>query len=195
MSRGGHLVRTGFPRDMALKIAAGMSDPDPERAQFYAKAWAKWWEEALSKVRQFNDREFLQGMLDTGYPVPAEIARQLLDLKGPRHRPSATRLTPEEVVFFVRAAISEGHKFPASDGANEGHSAFDVVAERIGCDVNAVRTQYKNCPREVRDEIKQRREEFDRHWEDIDQATTDEEAKKIEEALKTLKDAGWFSED
>ena len=133
-----------------------MNSTDPEMVEMGAVVWVGLWDLALERAREYNDRGMLSDMLDIGHPVPAAIARELLDLKGPRNRPPALTLRPEHVVTMVRAAICEGHKFPASDGSSEENTAFDEVARRLRCKPSVVAASYKRCPVEVRAEIKRR---------------------------------------
>ena len=172
-------------REWLLGIVEGMSHPDPWYVEFSWDVWLDLWEHALRKVRRYNDRSLLHDMLDIDCPVPVEIASQLLDLKGPTHRPPAIEYDEEDVVILVRGAILDGHKFPASDGSNEGDSAFDVVAREIGCSTSTIAAYYRKCPRELRDQIKRRMEEEHLILKD---ATDDEWLEYMHEVMKSLKD-------
>ena len=134
---------------------ARIFDPDPWTAACAWNDWGESWEDALQDVRLYNDRKKLEALLDTGIPVPAEIARQLLELKGPPNRPLAIKDSPEEVVMMVHMAIRDGYKFPASNGSSDENNAFAEVARWLGCKPSAVRGYWKQVPAEERDRIRQ----------------------------------------
>lgn len=157
------------------ELAAHMCDPDPVTAAWATECWVLRWEDAVRDVRQYNDRRLLHNMLDTGYPVPAESARQLLDLKGPPNRAPSIRADPEEVVTAVYIAIEQGYKFPASNGSSDENNAFAVVARWYGCKPSAVRAYYRQVPAEERKRVKQEVEEsFKRDEEDEEEESASE---------------------
>jgi hypothetical protein len=156
---------------------AYLPDPNPEMVQLMVDMWANYWRLALRRARQFNDRERLHAMLDTGHPVPAKIARQLLDLKGPSNRPPAIDYSPVQVAVMVRQAICEGVKFADS---------FDEVARRLGCKRSAVETYYRACPGDVRQRIKQVLQEEYRLRAIIKNAKTPEQAEDAKAELGKL---------
>ena len=163
---------------------AYLPDSNPEMVQMMVDLWAGYWRLALRRVREFNDREMLHAMLDTGHPVPAKIARQLLDLKGPANRPPAIDLTPEQVSVMVRQAICEGVKFADS---------FDEVARRLGCKRSAVETYYRACPGDVRQRIKQVLQEEYRLKAIIKNAKRPEQAEDAKAKLSKLEwEEGWL---
>ncbi|WP_372921763.1 hypothetical protein [Roseovarius sp.] len=152
--------------EVLRQSGAGIFDPDPWTAACAWDEWVEYWEDALYDVRQYNDLEMLHALLETGVPVPAEIARQLLtgeiarqlqlpELKGPPNRARAIKESPEDVVMLVHMAIDEGYKFPASDGSSDENNAFAEVARRLGCKPSTVRGYWKQVPAEERNRIRQ----------------------------------------
>ena len=165
------------PHDHLRMVIEEMAHPDPQHAAAFERLWAHHWRTAIREAREFNDRELLHAMLDTGHPVPADIARQLLGLKkNGKGAPAAIRGTPEDVVEWVRRAILGGH--PYADGA-----AFAAVARQLGCSTSTVRNRYRECPPAVRKQIKRDVEEFHGLLENINRATTPEEKQKATEYL------------
>ena len=167
---------TDVPDHLRLVIEE-MADPDPERAAVFHRLWAHHWRTAIREAREFNDRELLHAMLDTGHPVPADIARQLLGLKkNGKGAPATIRATPEDVVEWVRQAILEGH--PYADGA-----AFAAVARQLGCSTSTVRARYRECPPAMRAQIKRDVEQLHGLLEKYNRATTPQEKQKASDDL------------
>jgi hypothetical protein len=135
-----------------------MRHPDPYSAQYWRRLWLGSWAVAIRRVQVYNCRRLLDWLLDTGEPVPADIARQLMGLKGPPNRPPAIRETPDAVVRRVRRAILDGHRFDSTDDSAACNPAFVAVAEQLGCSPGTVERYYDQCPQEVRDYIKSEEE-------------------------------------
>ena len=121
-----------------------MGDPDPERAARWERLWRASWHIALERLRVYKRRDLIDWMIDTGEPVPADVVRELLDLRLKRGRPPVPA-TPEDVVARVHEAIRRGHRWP---------SCLDVVGEELGCGPDAVLKKWNDCPRTWRDDIR-----------------------------------------
>lgn len=143
--------------EAARWLIENMDDPDPARVERVKSLWGELWGVALEEVRESNDRQLMERMLDSGVCVPAEHARQLLTLTGPKRRPSAIGETPEEVASLVRLAIIRGHRFDNREKA-ENNPAFVAVARHLDCTPAAVQHHYRKCPKEKRRAIKYRYE-------------------------------------
>ena len=137
------------------RIGAEIFDPDPWTAACAWDHWVEVCEDALQDVRQYNNWRKLHALLESGVPVPAEVARQLLDLKGPPNRALAIAESPDVVVMYVWMAIDEGYKFPASNGSSDENDAFTHVAKWLGCEPSAVRGYWRKLTAAERNRIRQ----------------------------------------
>ena len=108
------------------------------------------WYMAMKDART-GDRKLMYRLLDTGEPVPASAAYELLTLKSPRGRPR--KWQPEEVVEAVRWAIINGHPY-RFEGEAEDNDALSEAARRLEIHREHVKRLYISVPQNRREEIK-----------------------------------------
>lgn len=139
-------------KETLRRVLRGMGDPDRTMADDFARQWLEHWETALNKARDGNPH-WVHDMLATEHPVPAPIARQLLDLKVRRGAPPALAETPEQVVRTVYNAIADGHKFSSTDASPDLNPALKEAARRLHCRPSTIERYWKACPAQERHAI------------------------------------------